>query len=354
MQKPGLMAKLYKTLSHSIDGGDTGFYNPFSFDTMVASLMLMNYEGATSIRRSEAWQMYLDRKSIFDVLGAPQEYQADTFTAKHVKQYRREILNTLSEFSISSVAKNLFLQALRIQYDAWHHQNRVCLFHGRMPEWEYASDIYKQIYNLTRSPDQQVGEDYTFLRFDDSKRESKVNKGLNDTDVLFMNAALFGNATNPGSSTAHYILMGIDQSDGPARRNFTAEYFFQQFNLSLYYKKYEAEFKKLERMHKVANSDRIGNLLIISVDSKDLDRVKILHGNGKSLRDTIKGGYIDDQTEYLLDMDKDYLLDPYNGPRIYSLNGSDPEKFAAYQTARDQLFATIRADMALDRGGYHV
>ncbi|MDR3550234.1 MAG: hypothetical protein P4L31_02385 [Candidatus Babeliales bacterium] len=255
----------------------------------------------------------------------------------HIDSIRNNIFNHIKFHNRH--LKNMFRSTLEKQQEETA-KNNYMFVHGRQAEWQYLADIYKGVYNLTKPMDKQVGDDFTFLRFDDSKRKGMFN---DDPDALFMNASLFGNSCKKGSCTATFVMEGSDWSGGPSKYGFSVQSFFTTFKLKSYYLKYEKDFQELEKLFHQANPENFGQLLGISIPLKDIDRVKTLYSE-TNIKKSIESGHIDDKAEYILDVDKDYLLDPYNGPRIYSFNATDPKKFAAYQAARTQLFAKIRKD----------
>jgi len=280
--------------------------------------------------------------NLYELLEVEKNHPRDTLSDSHMKEHQGVIFSSFSTLQYRPKIKKLFKEVLQKQHFD-KEKGDCCLIHGRQPAWHYAADIYKKTFNLTQSIDKQIGDDYVFLRFDDSKRRTE-----DERDVLFMNAALFGNCHNRGSCTALYVMQGTDMSKGPSYYGFSPQSFFTKFKLLSYYEKYAAEFTQLEQLFHQANPHKHGQLLAVSIAHKDIGKIKTLYSH-TTLQDSIESGKIDDQAEYILDMDKDYLLDPYNGPRIYSFNAYDQEKFKEYETARDQLFAQIRADIEADK-----
>jgi len=303
----------------------------------------------SSIRQIETLkkqQWYIKSKiNLFDFLNIDEQYRQGTITANHIKEYNDEILKTClayPSFETTRIRK-LFADVLKKQHDE-HKKGNCGLVHGRHPGWEYLADIYKYSYNLTQPLDKQIGNDYTFLRFGNSN----IDDSNASDPFIWTNAALFGNAGNPSSCTAAFVLDGNDYSGKQAQLRLSPKSFFKQFNLLPYYVKYAVEFKELERKHKQSNILLTGNILLFSIQQKDLHRIRNVFGR-IPLTESFKTGTVKNISEYVLDMDKDYALDPYNGPRIYSFNAADPEKFKEYEIARDQLFAKIRADIEADK-----
>ena len=172
---------------------------------------------------------------------------------------------------ISSLARNLkplrlttkdieFFLRIYAQEKIEDANGHYVFFHGRQWKWNYFSDIYKQLWNLTKND--QVGENFQFLRF------GKAGGFVTGLDILFMNSAIFGNISSYGSNTASFWLDNIDWSKNIF---FNTEYLFKQFNLENIYKKYEKEFKQLQELH--AQASEKGEILLISVARKDLNNI---------------------------------------------------------------------------------
>jgi len=254
-------------------------------------------------------------------------------------------------------ATRLFKQALTKEREELAKGNHV-FYHGRGWEWDFIADLYKEMHNL-KTPAMKVGNDYTFLTFDDSKRAYGK--------ALFLNMSLFGNSYITKNSTAHLILKNADWSRG-RYKEFTTQKLAAQFKLDKYYPIYQEEFTKLELLHQQANPTKIGSLLMVVVDDKNVNTIyPVIElanfkqvaalSTGEVTLETrkiiaeLKAGKLPeggDFLEYALPLDKDYALDPQKGPRIYALNASDPVKYKEYTDYRNQLFAKIKADIDKD------
>jgi len=254
-----------------------------------------------------------------------------------------------------------------------HKKGNYVFWHGRKYVWDYCSYIYKQLYNLTVPLTDKVGDDYTFLRFDDSKSffadAPYISRLLfnSPSDALYMNAYLFGNRTG-GTSSLSLVVKNYDFSSPDLQNTFTAEYMCTQFKLEKYYKKYAEDFKKLKTLHMAANISKLGNLLMIVVDEKNVERVysagwqanqtvpiPLSDGtntsNAKKIIADLSTGTLTkfDHLEYVLPITKDYVLNPKKGPRIYSFNGADSVKYKEFQDFGAQLFAKIASDIVSDK-----
>lgn len=241
-----------------------------------------------------------------------------------------------------SHVKDMFMQAYAQQKEEQEKGNYL-FYHGRSSEWEFFADMYKQAYNIV-NPHKKVGDDYVFLRFNKTKMFN-FDKGK---DVLWMNAALYGNATRSSSCTAEYVLDNFDQASHFRGQCISLEMIYAQLGLQ---KEYCAYSKELEALHELFVAaypgKKMGNLLAVSIPEKELSRVKFLsrYYNQEGTGDTlIKNKKIEDIDTFILPLTKDYVLDPYKGPRIYSYSMADPVKLEEYKKQRDQLFEKIRAD----------
>lgn len=295
----------------------------------------------------------------------PNNHQA-THSEKHfcanIQLVIQQIFKNLS-IKRKTNAIPLFKRAIAKEREELAKGNHV-FYHGRQWQWDFVADIYKGLYNATRNSDEAVANNYTFLRFDASR--SVYANGANDG--LFLNAPLFGNTKWWGNSTAQLILKSYDWSRGKSAQ-YTPATFFKQFNIDSHYTKYKTELAILESLHQKANPNNLGSLLVVSIDDKHIDKVysaqtyvghkkPITLSTGESTLDTkrilseLKAGKLPnggDSIEYILPLDKDYALNPKEGPRIYSLNACDPVKYKEYIDYRDQLFAKIKAD--IDKAG---
>lgn len=320
--------------------------------------LLYNYVYTNDIDRQkikDAALKYFDKLNIADPKSiqatpifmfecTPEMTVSECYVSSYV-QAVKELMNT-KDFQNPQM-KNMLSQAFVKQQEETQKGNHV-FFHGRSPEWEFIADIGKQVYNLAH-PDKKMANDYVFLRF--NEKHGILHQG---EDVLWMNAALHGNATRAGSCTASFVAEGRDFSGGPQKKGVTLQSTFEQFKLGKYQNKYQKEFNQLEKLYVAANPKKYGNLLAISIPEQELHRVKspqmnaIFPWNCRSLKDVIKDKKVGVQDEFVLPLTPEYALDPQNGPRIYSFNAADPEKYKLYEEYRDQLFAKIQGDIKTD------
>jgi len=221
-------------------------------------------------------------------------------------------------------------------------------YHGQCWSSGFYQDIYKQLWNVTDI--HQVGNDFTFFRFDQKMRVQDARK-----DSLFVNYALFSNLTRYGNSSAYYFLMNTNCHP----HAFTIIDLFAKFNLANYGKKYQSDFQVLQKMYREAS--QYGTMFLISIPPDKLYNVHntVEKGeassvmiNGKETFDTktIYDALLDnpqsikqvtgetfgmdlpsqrirnaDTLEFAIPLTIKYALDPYSGPRIYSFNATDHE-----------------------------
>jgi hypothetical protein len=246
-------------------------------------------------------------------------------------------------------------------------------FHGRSYEWDYPMDLCKQLYNL-QHPDNQLGEDQQFLRFDSSENRRWQNKN----DAFFLNAVLFGNSSWDPSCSLFLALNNIDLSKSNESNQlnqskvdtFTEEVLFKQCSIVSYYERHKNEFAYLKKLHNAANPHRIGNLLVISTRDisciypayfgSNIAYMQNVALNGKPTNDVrliIEALKKDpfaiassNRIEFILNLSEPRMRNPHiNGLKVYSLTGCDPEKRKEYEQYRDQLFAIIKAEMVADK-----
>ena len=139
--------------------------------------------------------------------------------------------------------------------------------HGREWRWNFLSDIYKQLWNITKN---DFVKNYEFLRF------GVPGKNRKGQDILFMNSAIFGNSTNGGSCTAHYWHSNFDQSS--LKGAIDISQVFKTFKLEEVYKKYAANLKELEKLHEQCS--KRGEILLVSVPKSMLKHVICTQSGG--------------------------------------------------------------------------
>lgn len=269
---------------------------------------------------------------------------AETISDHHYKAHSKAIAEhifTHEAFKEGSV-QEMFLQAYAKQKEEQAH-NKYLFYHARMAVWDFFSDLKKCAYNIAHQ-DKEVGDDYVFLRF--GKGKSDYTHATKGADALWMNAALYGNISRRGSCTASLVLHGHDMSYGPARLGISPKTIFTEQGLQKYYPNCAQELTKLQQLHHEAHDNGVGNLLGISIPEHALERICIPQIESRKLQaELIKNKQIDDTYEFVLPLTADYALDPKKGPRMYSFNATDQEKYAEYAHYRDQLFAKLARDV---------
>jgi hypothetical protein len=282
---------------------------------------------------------------------------AKTQTEKHfAKNIARivKLMNTyLHRFKAPAVKKMLWHAFTKESSEA--QQNRYIFFHGRQWTWDFISDIYKRLYNLTAKI--QMPADYIPLRFGDSEGDS-----------LCMNYALFGNASDESSSTVSYVLRNHDYSNGQAAA-YSTDKLFTQFGLYELYTKYQSQLIEIEKLHTEANPENYGSLLLLSVADQDIHRVfpadrgtmgkgicaveidGVLTSDTKKIIQALrtKPSFIkkgeSDRIEFGMLLTRDYALDAQKGLRIFKFHAADQEKYQKYCKKCDALFAQISVDV---------
>ncbi|MDR3647283.1 MAG: hypothetical protein P4L22_07105 [Candidatus Babeliales bacterium] len=249
--------------------------------------------------------------------------------------------------------QNLFL--LIYSQEKIEHANGYYTFvHGRHWSWNLISDIYKNLWNITKNDN--INESFQFLRFGTSDFEIEANVSMPGyEDILFMNATIFGNLEWPSCCSPSYFLENF--GSGAQHNESHIQKIFKKFNLEQLYLKYQKQFEILSKIHSLYTS--MGEMLLISIPSNKLNNNV---GTGSSdittkeildkMRNNIKS--IDMNTMFHLILGKiingkyvpnPYTNDPHNGPAIYSFHMGDEQKMEEYKELRDEIFAKIKADI---------
>jgi len=293
-----------------------------------------------------------------------------TFSELHYYSNIRNIFSILRRYEKckNHLIQQVFQKALAAQKKATSH-NEYIFFHARRWEWNFISDIYKHVYNMAKVD--QAGDDFVFLRFDDSKSPKPYVK-----DVLFLNCSLFGNSMYAALNSTLLFMQNHDWSKNNLHNKFSTEWIFSFFNLLTYFNRYKTEFNKLKELHQHANEYNCGELLALVIKPKDIEHVHLTaytqfpphyffqpidaHPieviiNGEPTKDInrimnfLKNKRpFPDLTEFVLSLDKDYALNPLHGPKIYSFHAANPKKWRQYEKLRDEIFAKIKADIQND------
>jgi len=240
-------------------------------------------------------------------------------------------------------------------------KGRYIFYHAQAWNRHFSADLYKGLWNIVHHD--TVGEDFTFLRFNQQKKISDARQ-----DSLFMNHALFGNSTNNGNCSLSYFKNSSSCYSGDV---YDAQQILNTFKLGHLYTKYQTEFEELRKLHNAATQH--GNMLLISIAEKDLHRLHPTIEDGTLAPVEIEGkktsdmklilntlitnptliqqhGHphygshhrTNDELEYAMPLTTAYALNPHGGLHIYEFNAALPEKYQAYLQARDSLFAKIR------------
>jgi hypothetical protein len=299
---------------------------------------------------------------------------AGTQTERHALRNHRGVIDFIAKRAIyrNPLVRTMLLQAYDKELQEFKKGNYV-FWHGRMYHWDYVAYIFKNFYNLRMSEQNQVGDDYTFLRFDDSVSSCSGTclNGDKNHDGLFLNHALLGMLYNLGNSSMSMFLNntcgGRDFSD-----RFTEQTMSEQFGLGDYYLKYKAEFAKLKALHVAANTLHTGNMLMVVVDKDNIDcvypvaptsdiKVSVRLNNGqytqsaKEIIQELKAGTLpfSDNIMYALPLSHDYALNPRKGLKMYSFNSCDPEKRKEFEDFGKNLFERIDQDIKLQQKVIH-
>jgi len=274
----------------------------------------------------------------------------------------------------SDLIEPLFEQVTKIETDL-QQKGYYTFVHGQRWEYRLVENWYTKLWSLKNRKSVQ---DYLFahvkpqpttaqLEQDNVTREQLMRVGRTDgasrQKLLFMNYALFGNATNLGSSSADYMASNNNAGNVAISLRET----FDHLGYQDIYAKYKEELTQLENEHKELS--KYGNLLLVGVPQDKLPecvylsltggakRTIEIKGVGKTddiklIMDTLRTNpekiWNSDQLEFCMAMTWDMALNPESGIKIFSLNAADQEKLVAFNAKSDELFARIKRDICGD------
>jgi hypothetical protein len=265
-----------------------------------------------------------------------------TATDKHMIRYPKEIKNLIENVCWNDYAQpDIITRIAQRLYDisqTFEHSGYTTFFHGHQWKLTLLQRIYKdlyQVYYKTRVPD-----DFTFThlkqpnKYYDSVQEqtkradiiASKNGWLNIDSALFLNKPLFGNINFRFSNSLYFFAKNYNE--GVATGVPDIEQLFSFFNADELYKKYEAEFQNLKKIH--AQASTYGNMLVIAIPHHLVSEYVF------KTRHTDK-----DQREYCLVMTHDFALNPESGIKIISVNEPDQHKLQQFEIAYNELMNKI-------------
>lgn len=296
------------------------------------------------------------------------ETQPTTKSECHFCENVEDVLRTVR--NVESPTFNTMLADLHSKERMETQKGNHTFIHARSWDWDYISDIYKMAFNLNEQSDRRIGDDYVFLRFDNSKGPYSYNN--KKVDPLFLNAPIFGRTGHISNCSVLIANQGHGDVERKYGTRFNAKKIFADFHLQSHFAKYKEEFEKLKKLHHDARIDFTGTIVMLSIADKDIEHVyctdasgdqstQDLNVNVKNIRQVLhafKTGlkYSDgisasDSVEFALELNKEYALDPYKGPRMYRFSPADQKKYALYCQERDKLFGKIDADIQKEKAG---
>lgn len=244
-------------------------------------------------------------------------------------------------------------------------------FHGRNKDIKFASDIYKELWQIVKG--KKIGEDFTFIRFAPLDKVTSARR-----DQLFMNHALFGNVHEQtlASTVSQYWLKNYSIYKGSPENNpFNLLNIFKIFNLEKYYSAYKTELDQLKSLHD--NLSKYGEILLISIPNNKINFVKpVLPGgsdaqvsinnklssNSQEILDAlmqnprsveITNNPVDKKTsdylEWALPLTTEYALDPFKGPKFYSFYIMNEANKKEYEKLKQELFYKIKKEIMSER-----
>jgi hypothetical protein len=153
-----------------------------------------------------------------------QQRKGDRFTQTEAFLQLTRIIDLLKDESSSRYIPYLNIISDCLVKEQELKNSHYAFYHTTGNEWRLAQDVYTQLYIRQNPSGKKVGENFSFLRFDDFSNvnaqdflvnELKKNGLVNDTGelaaiLLSVNVSLFGNTGRPTSCTWDYFLTDIE------------------------------------------------------------------------------------------------------------------------------------------------
>jgi len=235
-----------------------------------------------------------------------------------------------------------------------YNKGNYTFSHARSQSDNYASDIYKQLWNIRNN--QTIQDDYTFVKY---LQPNETASEIKSYETLSLSYALLGNCNEiTGISELAYNTRSY-RFGGYSQKNI-----FELLNLSELYNKYENELTELKNFH--AQASPSNEILLISIPKNKVDIVTLatyrskykvfinkkeerniqiildtLKNNPRTVRDE-NGKEFSNFIEFSLPISK--VADPKGDIKIYSFYFQDNESEKKYKEIRDKLFKKIKQD----------
>jgi len=274
------------------------------------------------------------------------EQQNDmTPSKRHFIRYAYQIRGRLAMMFAYDKLKHL-MQACLHREQTETSSGRFVAYHARKWGWHFYAFLYHKLWSLVH---ETSCNHYQFIRFLDmySADQQSIAPciGTHSSDgYLFANPALFSNTTSLGSCAIHYLL--TNSNDRRNVINVTIPDLLDSLNLPQdMYVTYQEQLDQLYHEHQAIQP--YGELLMLSLTREQLRRCARLpqpfpasmHVNGKDIHnideildtftqtpDHLEDYYDNIELTFPLTAHRYGLLDPVNGPRIYSFHAGDSDE----------------------------
>ncbi|MEX0940076.1 MAG: hypothetical protein WDZ41_01850 [Candidatus Babeliales bacterium] len=299
------------------------------------------------------------------------------------KHYKNHLIDSyLEKKELRNMLNNLLKKAYKLEQEGY-----VTFFHGQRFAYRLTEEWFTKLWEIKNN---QKTSNFMFLHAKplcndqdclalQKQFRQKIIKRHGQTfsenvrkHVLFMNYAYFANSSNPGSSTADYVL----NDNNAGRISLSLAEIFSFHNYEDIYRKFSQEIEQLEIDYINLNHNNSGTAVLIAVPKEILSKSVYLSQSGaikshvmindKETNDielimkTLRSDpeqilqrsfwsddwvfYNSDQLEFCLVMtqDKKGGLNPESGIQIIPFNAVGEDEWKAFKKKEEALFEKIK------------
>lgn len=273
--------------------------------------------------------------------------------------------------NLSQQEKNCLLAVYQKECEE-NQKGRYVFVHGQDFNYEWLSQLYKMLYEVTQN---SSITNHEFVRFyhptgiNISKEQQRHDHLMKygspyqggTCRALFMNAALFGRY---GDTVGCFWLRRNQNYYHPSSDKHSTEFIFKKFNKENLFKKYKQQLDQLKAEHDKLTQN--GRILVYSMTKNYVQKHVFLCGMGghktpvhlKNAKSTDNVcTYIDqlknsphnisdtDWPEFCLVLSKHETIKPSPDCQVFSFNDIDAQTWKNFNQKRDTLFAQIKKDI---------
>lgn len=284
--------------------------------------------------------------------------------------YDRDLFETILPYASNPELKRMF-NSLNAKAHELEKQGYATFVHGQRWEYQLSEDLFTYLWQLDSN---KSAKDFMFAHvkdpatFADRTTEEAIHTDAikngrpdgfgakdNRQRLLFLNYAFFGNTSDRGSSTAHYIRANDNVND---HIRINTKDIFNYFNKNNIHEKYKTELDALQKQHQKLTN--FGNCFLIAVPKDQVDQ-SILTVKPGGYKRTIKPSQAlellksgknkstekIDQIEFCLPMTNSQYggLNPESGIKIFDFNAVPQQEWQDYMKKRNALFSKIARDV---------